>query len=123
MRASIDTTKPKHIICSSATASASRRSRRRRYYGRAAPRRLNLDALRFRGDVTTDNVSPAAASPYPPKYVPDSAPTAPAWSSGSKTVDGRLGQGPSAALNVPGANVEPICGRRDETVPGGCRPK
>src|SRR6478752_1767994 len=60
----------------------------------------------FRGDVMTYNVGPAAAPPYPPNYVPDSAPTAAAWSSGIKTLDGRLGQGPSSGVTVPGKNYE-----------------
>ena len=34
----------------------------------------------------------------------DSAPTATAWSTGKRTQDGRLSQGPSAADNVPGTN-------------------
>ena len=63
-----------------------------------------MDALKLRGDVTTYNVGPAAQAPYPPNYVPDSAPTASAWSSGIKTLDGRLGQGPSSGVTVPGTN-------------------
>ena len=47
-----------------------------RYYGKGATGRLNMDALKLRGDVTTYNVGPAAQPPYPPNYVPDSAPTA-----------------------------------------------
>ena len=77
-----------------------------RYYAKGATGRLNMDALPFRGDVTTYNVGPAAAPPYPPNYVPDSAPTAAAWSSGIKTLDGRLGQGPSSGVTVPGKNYE-----------------
>ena len=68
-----------------------------RYYAKGAIGRLNMDALRLRGDVTTYNVGPAAQAPYPPNYVPDSAPTASAWSSGIKTLDGRLGQAPARA--------------------------
>ena len=49
--------------------------------------------------------APRPASPYPPNYVPDSAPTATAWSTGKKTIDARLSQGPSSAVNVPGSNA------------------
>ena len=38
--------------------------------------------------------------------MPDSAPTASAWSSGIKTLDGRLGQGPSSGVTVPGTNFK-----------------
>ena len=36
--------------------------------------------------------------------MPDSAPTATAWSTGKKTTDARLSQGPSEAETVPGSN-------------------
>ena len=42
---------------------------------------------------------------YAPNYVGDSAPTATAWSTGERTQDGRLSQGPSAADTVPGSNA------------------
>ena len=35
----------------------------------------------------------------------DSAPTATAWSTGKRTQDSRLSQGPSSADNVPGSNA------------------
>ena len=70
---------------------------------RRPPEHGRAEASRRRHDL---NVGPAAAPPYPPNYVPDSAPTASAWSSGIKTLDGRLGQGPSSGVTVPGTNFK-----------------
>src|SRR6478735_3993782 len=104
--AAVDISKPKNIILFIGDGMGDSEVTSGRYYAKGATGRLNMDALPFRGDVTTYNVGPAAAPPYPPNYVPDSAPTAAAWSSGIKTLDGRLGQGPSSGVTVPGQNVE-----------------
>src|SRR6185295_18974082 len=48
---------------------------------------------------------PGPGPTYQRNYVGDSAPTATAWSTGKRTQDGRLSQGPSAADNVPGPNA------------------
>src|SRR5262245_32945262 len=106
LKASIDTSKPKNIILFIGDGMGEQEVTSGRYYGKGATGRLNMDVLRFRGDVTTYNVGTAAAPPYSPNYVPDSAPTASAWSSVIKTLDGRLGQGPSSAVNVPGTNYQ-----------------
>src|SRR3954447_20345742 len=106
IKASINTAKPKNIILFVGDGMGEQEVTSGRYSGRGAAGRLNMDALKLRGDVTTYNVGPAAAPPYPPNYVPDSAPTASAWSSGIKTLDGRLGQGPSAGVTVPGTNFK-----------------
>src|SRR6478735_8745565 len=106
IKASINTSKPKTIILFIGDGMGEQEVTSGRYYGKGATGRLNMDAMRFRGDVTTYNVGPAAAAPYPPNYVPDSAPTASAWSSGIKTLDGRLGQGPSSGVTVPGTNYK-----------------
>jgi alkaline phosphatase len=106
IKASIDIAKPKNIILFVGDGMGEQEVTSGRYYGKGAAGRLNMDALKLRGDVTTYNVGPAAAPPYPPNYVPDSAPTASAWSSGIKTLDGRLGQGPSSGVTVPGANFK-----------------
>ena len=105
LKASIDISKPKNIILFIGDGMGEQEVTAGRYYAKGAEGRLNMDALRFRGDVTTYNVGPAAAPPYPPHYVPDSAPTGTAWSSGIKTLDGRVGQGPSSGVAVPGENV------------------
>jgi len=106
IKASIDISKPKNIILFIGDGMGEQEVTSGRYYGKGATGRLNMDALKLRGDVTTYNVGPAAQAPYPPNYVPDSAPTASAWSSGIKTLDGRLGQGPSAGVTVPGTNFK-----------------
>ena len=106
LKAAVDISKPKNIILFIGDGMGDSEVTSGRYYAKGATGRLNMDALPFRGDVTTYNVGPAAAPPYPPNYVPDSAPTAAAWSSGIKTLDGRLGQGPSAGVTVPGTNYE-----------------
>lgn len=68
-----------------------------------------LDALPFTGEMTTYGLK-AGPNPadYPVAYVSDSAPTASGWSTGKKTIDGRLSQGPSSAANVPGVNYETV---------------
>ena len=104
LKASIDINKPKNIILFVGDGMGEQEVTSGRYYGKGATGRLAMDALKLRGDVTTYNVGPAAQAPYPPNYVPDSAPTASAWSSGIKTLDGRLGQGPSSGVTVPGTN-------------------
>src|SRR6478735_1489979 len=106
LKASINTAKPKNIILFIGDGMGEQEVTSGRYYGKGATGRLAMDALKLRGDVTTYNVGPAAQAPYPPNYVPDSAPTASAWSSGIKTLDGRLGQGPSAGVTVPGTNFK-----------------
>ncbi len=106
LKAAVDISKPKNIILFIGDGMGDSEVTSGRYYAKGATGRLNMDALPFRGDVTTYNVGPAAAPPYPPNYVPDSAPTAAAWSSGIKTLDGRLGQGPSSGVTVPGKNYE-----------------
>src|SRR6478609_6229192 len=106
LKASIDINKPKNIILFVGDGMGEQEVSSGRYYGKGATGRLAMDALKLRGDVTTYNVGPAAQAPYPPNYVPDSAPTASAWSSGIKTLDGRLGQGPSSGVTVPGTNFK-----------------
>ena len=55
-----------------------------------------LDALPFTGAMTTYGLKVGAGPDYPIAYVSDSAPTASGWSTGKKTVDGRVSQGPSS---------------------------
>lgn len=66
--------------------------------------KLNVDRMQYTGFDTTWSIKPAAAPPYLPDYDPDSAATATMWATGTKTIDERLSQGPSTALNVPGNN-------------------
>jgi len=105
LKAAIDVSKPKNIILFIGDGTGDSELTLGRYYAKGASGRLALDSLRFRGDVITHSLAPAAAPPYPPLYVPDSSATAAAWSSGIKTLDGRVGQGPSSGSSVPGVNV------------------
>lgn len=75
-----------------------------RYYAKGAAGRLNMDRLPFRGSSIHYVLSPGPGPKYAPNYAGDSAPTATAWSTGKRTIDGRLSQGPSEAPNVPGSN-------------------
>lgn len=67
-----------------------------------------LDALPFTGAMTTYGLKAGAGPDYPVAYVSDSAPTASGWSTGKKTIDGRLSQGPSTAAEVPGTDYETV---------------
>jgi alkaline phosphatase len=78
-----------------------------RYY-QGVNNSLNVDRMPFTGFDTTWSVKPAAASPYLPDYDPDSASTGSAWATGQKTLDERISQGPSSALEVPGPNLKTI---------------
>jgi alkaline phosphatase len=78
-----------------------------RYY-QGVHNTLNVDRMPFTGFDTTWSVKPGPEAPYLPDYDPDSASTGTAWATGQKTVDERISQGPSTALNVPGKNLETI---------------
>jgi alkaline phosphatase len=75
-----------------------------RYYYAGAGGHLRMDAFPFSGEQTTWSVKPAPGPTYLPDYVPDSAATGTAWATGKKTIDERISQGPSTAVNVPGDN-------------------
>ncbi len=75
-----------------------------KYYGKGARGTLNMETLPFTGSVTTWNLTPGPGPEYLPNYVPDSAPTGTAWSTGKKTIDARLSQGPQRGEAVPGSN-------------------
>lgn len=79
-----------------------------RNYSVGAAGRLALDELPFSGAMTTYGLKVGAGPDYPVAYVSDSAPTASGWSTGKKTVDGRLSQGPSTAEAVPGEDYETV---------------
>jgi len=80
-----------------------------RYYnGVANP--LNVDRMPFTGFDTTWSVKPGTA-PLLPDYDPDSASTGTMWATGQKTIDERVSQGPSTALNVPGKNLQTVLER------------
>jgi alkaline phosphatase len=109
LAAQIDPAKPRNVILiigdgmddSMITAA-------RNYELGAGGRFPGLDNLPFTGAMTTYGLKVGAGPDYPIAYVSDSAPTASGWSTGKKTVDGRLSQGPSAAANIPGENYETV---------------
>ncbi len=72
---------------------------------------LDVDRLPLTGFQTTWSVKPAAAPPFLPDYDPDSASTGTMWATGQKTIDERISQGPSAALTVPGQNLQTVLER------------
>src|SRR4051812_44567575 len=79
-----------------------------RYYAVGAAGRMNFDRLPFTGFQTTWSVKPGAGPNHLPDYDPDSAATGTMWATGQKTVDERISQGPSTALNVPGQNLPTV---------------
>ena len=78
-----------------------------RYYQNGAAGRMNVDRLPFTGFQTTWSVKPGTA-PLLPDYDPDSASTGTMWATGQKTIDERISQGPSTAIDVPGKNLTTV---------------
>ena len=101
----IDPHKPKNVILLIGDGMGDSEITLARYYGVGAEGTLNMETLPFAGELITYGLSAGPGPEYPPNYVPDSAPTATAWSTGKKTIDARLSQGPSAAENIPGSNA------------------
>lgn len=104
LAAKIDPAKPKNVILFIGDGMGDSEVTSGRYYGKGAAGRLNMDKLPFRGSSIHYVLSPGPGPSYAPNYTGDSAPTAVAWSTGKRTIDGRLAQGPSTAANVPGSN-------------------
>jgi alkaline phosphatase len=101
----IDSHEPKNVILLIGDGMGDSEITLARYYGEGADGTLNMETLPFAGELITYGLSAGAGPVYPPNYVPDSAPTATAWSTGLKTIDGRVSQGPSTAESVPGSNA------------------
>jgi alkaline phosphatase/streptomycin-6-phosphatase len=78
-----------------------------RYY-QGVKNKLNVDRMPFTGFDTTWSVKPGAGPSYLPDYDPDSASTGTMWATGQKTIDERIAQGPSTAINVPGPNLKTV---------------
>ncbi|TCO49843.1 alkaline phosphatase [Actinocrispum wychmicini] len=78
-----------------------------RYY-QGVRNKLNVDRMAITGFDTTWSVKPGPKAPYLPDYDPDSASTGSQWATGQKTVDERISQGPSTALDVPGENLPTV---------------
>jgi len=79
-----------------------------RYYQYGAAGHMNIDDLKYTGFQTTWSLKPGAGPKYLPDYDPDSASTGTMWATGKKTIDERISQGPSTALNVPGLKYKTI---------------
>lgn len=101
----IDSDKPKNVILLIGDGMGDSEITLARYYGVGAEGTLNMETLPFAGELITYGLSAGPGPEYPPNYVPDSAPTATAWSTGKKTIDARLSQGPSASESIPGSNA------------------
>ena len=67
-----------------------------RYYAKGAAGRLNMDSLPMTGEVTTYAVKSGTADV--PDYVPDSAATGSAWSTGKKTYNNAISVDPVTKL-------------------------
>lgn len=78
-----------------------------RYY-QGVRNKLNVDRMAITGFDTTWSVKPGEKAPYLPDYDPDSASTGSQWATGRKTIDERISQGPSTALDVPGENLPTV---------------
>jgi len=79
-----------------------------RAYALGADGRFALDGLPFTGAMTTHDLKVGPGPDYEIAYVSDSAASASAWSTGMKTVDGRLSQGPSTSADVPGEDYATV---------------
>jgi alkaline phosphatase len=101
----IDPDKPKNVILIIGDGTGDSELTIGRYYlnGAEGPP-MAYETLPFAGSYHTWNLKYGPGPEYAPNYVPDSAPTATAWSTGKKTTDARLSQGPSEAPEVPGSN-------------------
>jgi alkaline phosphatase len=108
VRASLYGGKAKNVIFFLGDGMGTQEITAARYYQFGAAGRMNVDRLPFTGFQTTWSVKPGAAPPYLPDYDPDSAATGTMWATGRKTIDERVSQGPSTALNVPGKNLRTV---------------
>ena len=105
IKRAIDPHKPKNVILLIGDGTGDSELTIGRYYlngAKGAP--MAYETLPFSGSYLTWNLQYGPGPDYAPNYVPDSAPTATAWSTGKKTTDSRLSQGPSTAETVPGSN-------------------
>ena len=103
----IDDGRPKNVIMLLGDGMGDSEISAARYTFAGAGGHLNMDAFPFTGEQTTWSVKPGAGPALLPDYVPDSASTGTAWATGTKTIDERISQGPSTALDVPGSNGLP----------------
>ncbi len=105
LAARINPEKPKNVILFVGDGMGDAEVTLARYYAKGAAGRMNMDRLPFRGSSIHYVLKAGPGPNYLPNYTGDSAPTATAWSTGKRTQDNRLSQGPSSADNVPGSNA------------------
>jgi alkaline phosphatase/streptomycin-6-phosphatase len=104
-RAALDGSTPKNVILFIGDGMGTQEITAARYY-QGVKNPLNVDRMPFTGFDTTWSVKAGAGPDYLPDYDPDSASTGTMWATGKKTVDERISQGPSTAINVPGAQYQ-----------------
>ena len=115
LAAEIDPAKPRNVILIIGDGMDDSMITAARNYALGADGRFTgLDNLPFTGAMTTHGLKVGPGPDYQKAYVSDSAPTASGWSTGKKTVDGRLSQGPSAAANIPGENYDTVLEKYQE---------
>lgn len=109
LAAAINPAKPRNVILLIGDGTDDSIITAARNYELGAKGRFALDELPFTGAMTTFGLKTGPnPGDYPINYVSDSAPTASGWSTGKKTVDSRLSQGPSSADTVPGEDYETV---------------
>lgn len=108
LAAAINPAKPRNVILLIGDGTDDSMITAARNYQLGADGRFALDELPFTGAMTTHGLKVGEGPDYPKAYVSDSAPTASGWSTGKKTVDGRLSQGPSTAAAVPGTDYDTV---------------
>ena len=110
VKAALSDHHPKNVIFLLGDGMGTQEITAARYY-QGVRSRLNVDRAPLTGFDTTWSVKPAASPPYLPDYDPDSASTGTMWATGRKTIDERISQGPSSALDVPGQNYRTVLER------------
>ncbi len=108
LAAQIDSDRPRNVILVIGDGMDESIITAARNYELGADGKFALDKLPFVGDMTVHGLKVGPGPDYPINYVSDSAPTATSWSTGHKTVDGRVGQGPSVSDTVPGEDYESV---------------
>ena len=78
-----------------------------RYY-QGVSNELNVDRMPFTGFDTTWSVKPAASAALPARLRPRLGLDRDEWATGQKTLDERISQGPSSAIDVPGKNLKTV---------------
>ena len=108
----MDISKPKNIILFIGDGMGDSEVTSGRYYGKGAAGRLNMDALPFRGDVTTYNVGPAAAAAVPAELRAGLRADGRAWSTRHQDARRAPRPGPELRRDRPGHELRDLHGDR-----------